>query len=268
MANVALKIEYDGTVPGIAEKRLSVDAFGPTLNQLLSAVRRIASGLVKDALEEDYGARGGRFADIARRLDIELAGIEEGSLGVVFALVLRVAVGQQIPLFEDLPEKSATAFVDAVRAESSGELTSKVVRKYLASLPAGVTRQAYRLYRDNQELRSIEIGEVTLAEIPEGLPYLAETEGPVVGVGFEPGRPQVRLRSQAPSHFHATNDQVEAALRLRGVEAVRVLAVVSSDGARLLAIANAQEPKVKPTEADRKRLIFDRWDGLLKRLAR
>jgi hypothetical protein len=62
-----LKIEWEGVAPGLADKRLSLSAFGEPLTILLAALRRIASNLVGDALEEK---NVGRFTNAARQLDI------------------------------------------------------------------------------------------------------------------------------------------------------------------------------------------------------
>ena len=53
-----LEIQYDGTVPGLNEHRLSLSAFGPSLNALLRAIRRIATNMVGDALGQADVSKG------------------------------------------------------------------------------------------------------------------------------------------------------------------------------------------------------------------
>jgi hypothetical protein len=263
---VELKIVLDGTAAGISERRLSISEFGPSLNALLIAVRRIASSALKDAVDDDYGAAGGRYAEEAKRLDIQIESIEEGSLKLGIVLALKLVVGQ-IPLFDDLPYLTGLTLVEALEGESSGHLRNAAVRNYLGSLPAGVATQVYTLSKNGKVEREARIGEVRLAEAPADLPYLCEMKAQVTGVGFEPGKNEVRLKAPGQiSVFSATAEQVEEALKLRHNEIV-VQTVIAGKKARLLAIREASTAPVIPGPNDRERLIFSRWDGLLKRLA-
>lgn len=104
------------------------------------------------------------------------------------------------------------------------------------------------------------------AVIPN-LPFLIEFVGSVVGVGFEPGTSEVRIRTEENENLRllAPMELVEQALDHRG-DAVCGLAVRGRD-TRLIRLAAADEhPFVLTPELERA-YVFDRWDSLLRRLA-
>jgi hypothetical protein len=265
---VELEIEFDGVAPGLAEHRLSIGTFGEPLEKLLAAARRIASGIATNALGPDYGATGGRFTKEAELLDLQLATLKDGSVKAAFVLVLRLVTGPQtLPLFEDLPERTGHELIESIEAESSGHMRSQVVRKYLGSL-RGVSVQRYTLRRDGAQVASVSIGRVELPPEPEDMPYLVASETYVTGVGFEPGRAEVRVKAgQAQQALLATAEQVESALTLRA-KPVAILAVTKGKGGRLVSIRPADAPTRALTAEERRRRLFARWDELLARLAR
>lgn len=117
-----LKIIWDGDAPGLAQHRLSLAEFGLALNRMLIAMRRIASGLVTQASEGDAGLRGGRLAKVASQLDLEITGVEQGSLGLTMACVLRLAPEQSSDSLRSLADQTCAEFVTAVEYESAGRL--------------------------------------------------------------------------------------------------------------------------------------------------
>jgi hypothetical protein len=97
---------------------------------------------------------------------------------------------------------------------------------------------------------------------------LKEVIGVVVGVGFEPGRHEIRIRQpegRTTFTFAATEAQVNSAIDYRGVS-VRVLALVGGHN-RVLRIEPADSQRYQPSPEDRERLIFDRWNHVLSELA-
>src|SRR5947209_608331 len=140
-----LEIHFDGDAPGIAEHRLSVSAFGPALNQLLNALRRIATQMVSSAMEGEQ-PKVGRFADPARNLDIEITKVDGNSLGISTVVSFRQPPPPpqaSLPLWNDLPERAGKELLDAIERESNGQLANTAVRTYLSLLPSGVRHQKY-----------------------------------------------------------------------------------------------------------------------------
>ena len=93
--------------------------------------------------------------------------------------------------------------------------------------------------------------------------------GIVVGVGFDPGKNEIRIKhpeGKTTFAFTATQDQVNAAIQHRG-QLVRVQVVVGATHNRVLRIAAVDAPRYEPTTEDRERLIFDKWRGVLSVLA-
>lgn len=262
-----LKIVWDGTVPGLAQHRLSVGSFGIPLQLLLGALRRIASNLVSNAA--DSAAETGRLANVAKSIDIEIVNVVQGSSGV--AAVLSFAeVQPQFEIFGDLPERAATELLDAIDKESKGHPTNAPVRKYLRSLPDGTRRQVYELLEGGQTKKKTEVGEVKLTELPAELPFLRTLEGNIVGVGFEPGRNEVRVRTDAFVSLSITAKaaEVERALELRKEKIRTVTVHASGKLPRLVALKRAADPRFKFDPDSAKKHIFSRWDNVLKRLAK
>ncbi|MHB8391124.1 MAG: hypothetical protein ACYDBH_16335 [Acidobacteriaceae bacterium] len=261
-----MHITYDGNVPGLADHRLSVDSFGKPLEYLLAALRRIATQIVGSAIEGENPSVG-RFATLARQIDIDLVGIEEGSCGLAAELAFRPPPNE-LAIFADLPERAAEELLTDIERESRGQLTHSSVRRYLRSLPTGLTHQVYELFDTGGRSKSrVELGEIKLTEIPEELPYLVEHEGKIVGVGFEPGRPEVKIKSElGVLQAEATTQEVESALKLRN-ETVRLLAVQNGKKTKFLTLNVSSAPRFQVTPEATARHIFDRWSEAFARLA-
>lgn len=260
-----LKIVWEGTAPGLAERRLSLGAFGTPLTLLVAAVRRIASNTVSMATDEKTT---GRFADLARQIDIQLTELVQTSSGVSGYCTFDPIPGEDALLFfRELVEETTVTLLDALEAESKGHLRNSSVRRYLHALPVGVSRQTYTLHDNGREIhKPVVIEGMELQELPEDLPYLQELTGNVIGVGFEPGRTEVRIKGEADQvTLPANSMQVEAALELRHAE-VRTLSIAGKH-ARLLRVQAADAPPVIATPEFIEEYIFKRWDEALRRLA-
>jgi hypothetical protein len=270
MAAIELEIILEGEAPGLAAHRLSLAAFSKPLNLLLRAYRRIASGLLRDALDDPaYGGRGGKYAEAARKLDFEIARVGQGSLILNVICTTDVGAGATYPLFQNgLMEQAGTALLDSINAESQHHARNWAVRKYLAALPIGLHRQSYKLRQDGRELKAISIAHVSLPEVPPAIPYLDEIEGLVVGVGFDPGPYEVKLQggdNGPAATYAATKELVEKALTLRHAP-VRAI-VVRGAAPKLLLIEGAAEIGPESRAADIADQVMTRWDSLLRRLA-
>ena len=260
---VELKIKWEGSAPGLAEKRLSLSAFGDALTNLLAGLRRIATNIVGDAFE-DASPRG-RFANAARRLDIEITDLVRESSGFESIITVATPLGDTLPLL-DLEVTAGTQLLDALDSESRGIAKNASIRRYLRALPVGLTQQNYWLHHNGTLLKHVSFGEALLPEMPTDIPYITRYLGEIVGVGFEPGRSEVKLKTEGGSTttLIATPEQVDKALSLRHLK-VRAIAVVESNAERLLIIQDAELPLNQST---REIAIYQRWEGALKRLAR
>jgi hypothetical protein len=259
-----LKVVWEGVVPGLSEHRLSIGVFAQPLANFLAALRRIASNIVGDALEDSPAMRG-RLANTARGLDIEISKIEGSSSGFAGMLAVQTPEGKTFPLFNDLGERAATELLTALELEGRGEPKSAIVRTYLRSLPLGISRHVYSLHNNGTVLKRVVLEGVNLMETPAELPHLTEIHGNVTGVGFEPGRSEVRVKTEEGFQLTmgATALQVERALELRTTK-VKVLALVDETHSRLLRLESASMPW---RTSSREEAVFKRWDGLLRRLA-
>lgn len=262
-ANVQLDIVWDGPITGLAEHRISLTAFGPALTQLVAAAKRIASNAVMRAAEP---SETGRLAKLAHGIDIQIGAITEGSGGVAGLLTFEAPVSYQENLFFSLPEKTGLELIESIEAESKGEFRNAAVRSYMRALPQTLTRQYYRLHENGRLIKEITLGAVTLPEGMLALPYLQELVGMVAGVGFDPGRDEVRFKTDdAASVTAAANEQqVNTALELRHQKVRALVLQTESVGARLLTLVDAETDR--PHYSDEV-YIFDKWGRALQELA-
>jgi len=265
-----ITIVWDGDTPGLKEHRLSLAEFSPALKSMLDAMRRIASGIVTQAQEVgDPGSRGGRLANLARQIDLEVTGIEEGSLSLVMACVLRLAPMQNAELLDRLADQACTEFVSAIEQETTGQLRNGSVRKFLRALPAGVTTQSYSVRRSDGVEKTVTVGQMALATLPAEAPNLQEVTASIVGAGFEPGRLEVRLQdseSKRQLTCAATAGLVNTALELRA-KPVRALVVESAGKLRLLRLRLHDAAPLDLAAEKQDELLWQRWDEVLRRFA-
>lgn len=269
--SVELKIAFDGTTPGLEEHRLSLSAFGESLKLLLAALQRTASAILASASEDpEYGSRGGKFAEAAKLLDLELAAVEEGSAAPSFVCTAR-APGPYLPHVNmsraDLAEAAIERLVQDIEAESSGKARSPSVRRYLRSLPRGVNSQRYTATRDGKTLRDVRFSTATLADPPRSLPRLIKVTGHVISVGFEPGQSFISLKVGTKTmKCSASVAQVESAINLRMGPVTAT--VLDSDKPSIVWIKSAEQPADVPTLDDTIEHLHSNWKRTLEALAR
>jgi hypothetical protein len=261
-----LRIRWDGDVKGLAEHRISLAAFGQPLAYLLQALRRIATQMVSTAVDAEH-PKFGRFSNQARQLDIELVKMEEGS-GGFDALVSFSQPPEELQLFWDVPERATIELLESIDQERQRIPRNSAVRRYLGSLPREVHSQLYEFHENGHVKKRVEFGDIEVAEVPPDLPSLVQYEGSVVGVGFEPGRSEVRIKSDAgiPS-LDATEEQIEAAWQMRRSK-IRALGVHDGKRSRLLQMARVRDPKFKATPEAIKEHIFDKWAEAFEQLSK
>ena len=255
-----IEIQWAGPIQSLLEHRVSLSAFSEPLSNLLVAARRIASNMVGDALEP---AETGRLAKEAHQIDIEISGVTRGSAGISAVMTFQAENTQQ-PLFDEMPESVGLVLLDAIDQESKGNLKNSAVRKYLRSLPSLLTGQSYYLHENGRSIKRVDIGAMKLPELPEELPHLAEIFGRIVGVGFEPGKPEIRIKSDDTQlTISATPKQIDKALEFRNCE-VHALILRHGLKSRLMTLRDASLPYL---QADGEEFIFKKWNNLLTRLA-
>lgn len=262
-ANVQLDIVWDGPITGLAEHRISLTAFGPALNQLIAAAKRIASNAVMKAAEP---SETGRLAKLAHGIDIQIQAITEGSGGVAGLLTFESPVSYQEDLFFNLPERTGLELIEAIESESNGDFRNSAVRSYMRALPQTLTRQSYTLHENGRIIKKVILGTVKLPEGMLALPYLQEVTGMVSGVGFDPGKDEVRLKTDDATNVTAlaSEQHVNRALELRH-QKVRALVIQSEvTGTRLLTLADAESER--PNYSD-EIYIFEKWGRTLQELA-
>jgi len=259
-----LRIRWDGDVPGIAEHRLSLASFGQPLALLLAALRRIATQMVSTAVERP---KFGRFADIARMLDIEVVSIEGGSAGID-GVVTFAYPPDMLPLFMDVPQRAVWQLLDSIEAESSGGIRDSAVRGYLQSLPREIHRQFYEMHENGVVKRTVDIGDLKISETLD-LAYLRTLEGDIIGVGFDPGKNEVRIKLESgnTSSLGSSSETVNQALNMRHTK-VRTLAVHTSKGTRVITLKRASDPRFRFDSKSASEYIFKRWDNVLRQLAK
>ena len=266
-----LLIVWDGDVPGLADRRLSLTAFQPALRQLLTAIRRIATDIETKATGPRESARG-RFAGEAAKLDVQISEVRGNSPLAVTASVLPIEAPKW-PLIADLADAAVDEFLRDVERESNGSPTHYQVRRFLHALPPGLRVQRYsHTTADGTPGREVQLGAIDIRE-PRTAAHLIELVGAVVGLTFEQGRTEVKVRSSGGDlmTFAATAEQVDVALSHRHKE-VLVLGVSDPAGKprllRVVPMSDAGDDRVLADPKERIGYITRTWDGVLTRLAR
>jgi hypothetical protein len=263
-----LTIRWDGEAPGLGTHALSLAAWHDALGKLLAAVRRTASGMVKEALDDpEYGAKGGRLAKRAGEIDLQLVAVRDGCVNIDFQCTIPPQPGQQDLFLEELPERALDRVLDDIEHEARGEPRSAPVRKFLQAFPSGVTVQDYTLEVNGQVRKRVTVGETRLAAAPAQLVGLRRLIGFIIAVGFEPGSPSITVKTPAGQvRCQASEAQVELALGLRSREIVAM--VVMADPARLVWLADKESPPVIPDGKARTETFSSRWAHTLDLLSR
>jgi hypothetical protein len=264
---IQLKISWEGHARGVEEHRLSIAMFGPALAELLRAYRRIASSMVKSA---NVGlVEHGRLHNLANHLDIEIESIAgTNPLELTAVCTFDAPVDIQTPFFPiNLAERASKELLDSIEDESNGRARNSVIRSYLLKLPSQLTRQKYELHDNGHTLHEpIVIEHLKLATSGSPLPYLMEFEGHIVGVGFEPGANEVRVKTNEETiRMAASAELVEKALGLRD-EPIKGMAVKRKEW-RLLRIDEIDADPFIFSDDLREEHLFKRWDALLRKLA-
>lgn len=272
--SVKLEIAFDGTTPGLEEHRLSLSAFAEPLTLLLAALQRTASAILASASEDpEYGSRGGKLADAAKLLDLELASVEAGSARPVFVCTARAPSGSQSALpgidmtRDDLAEAAVERLLRDIDAESAGKPRSASARRYLRSLPPGITSQRYTATSHGKTLVEARFEVAAMAEPTPSLPRLIKVVGDVLGVGFEPGQCIVSVKAGNKAwRCTATSKQVDSAIRLRGAPVE--LAVLDGEKPSVVWIRALGAPAALPTTDETIEHLHTSWEQTLTVLAR
>ena len=265
-SNIELEIKWDGEVSGLDEHRLSIGSFAMPLYHLLAAIRRKASNIVRISRNQEPLASG-PFAEEAKRIDLEVQGLLASSSGIHGLVRMNEPeVGNQLTMpFRDLPMDATARTLEDIERVRSGEAADQSVKKYLGSLPSGVSSQEYKLSRGGEVHQQIAFGGVSVSMDTTTLPCLSETVGKVIGVGFEPGSNWVRIKCEVGNvTMQSDLSGVNRAIEMRNDD-VRVL-FVGHEGSkrRLLRMDDPGRPRAKIDDED---YVFKKWKSVLDALA-
>ena len=108
---------------------------------------------------------------------------------------------------------------------------------------------------------------VTINQELRDVPYLIEQRGRIVGLGFEPGKPFLRIKTtdvnEAEVTYAATQSLVDQALELRDQE-IRVLGLITGAGRKALRVQGLGDSQVR---LDLEAYVFAKWQSVIERLA-
>jgi len=271
---VELSVIFEGTEPGLADRRLSLSAFGEPLRLFLIALQRTASAILSSSDDPEYGGRGGQYKAEARMLDLELKGCTEGCAGVIFACTARVPPGGQLTIAHsvpevfdryDLPALTAARLVQDIEAERSGRPRNVAVRRYLASIPPGVASQRYIAKCGVEVLGDLQFQSFKLAEIPEDAPRLLRFAGKIASVSFEGSHVFLKNPSRGV-RCSATPEQLDRALALRGKDIVAAILYGAREPSLVWIHPASDLPERPPLESTSNHLLST-WAETLRYLA-
>jgi hypothetical protein len=266
--SIELTILYDGTSEALREHRLSVAEMGKPLQLLLAAIQRTGSSILRQASDDAYGQRGGRFAAAAKRLDIQIGSIEDGCVQLHTSLVQAPIIGESLTIPGlDLPELTLVRVLDDLEAEASGRPRNAAVRRYLRSLPATVTKQSYRAKRNGVVLREATLGAVHTPTEAAKAPRITRVVGTVSAVGLEADHETVTIKGEVRETYAASASLVERALALRAVPVRAVVVAGLGTRGRLVRLDELGADLGGNADARLARLAH-RWDEALAALAK
>ena len=261
-----LRVVWEGSAPGLAEKRLSLLAFGPALNALLKAAKNVARRQVAAARGEEYDPETATKSSL---VDLQVSAFTGGSADTMLEVVpIPSAIGGA-SLFEDFGAEIVRDLRLSLEHESSGRRRDRFVSEYLSSLPSGLTRQSYTIIIDGKAEEPLEIREMTLLELPPPPTALVIVKGIVEGVSFgEKGEPGIRFAPWTGKVLSliATKAQVEDAVRLRH-EKTQALVLMTARP-RLMWVRKEDAPVFSMTDDERRLHFMSRWAGVLTELAK
>lgn len=269
MDAIEFRIRFDGNASGLAEHRLSIAEFGPAMVKLLAAVRLAAQEAAggKANANQRYKA-----SKIGKQFDLQLATITDGCVNLSF-LIVPFAIGSGIDAVSDdfnrVAEKTAELVVRDLDAEwnSTSPTGNLAVRRFFESLPAGVQQQEYGAYSGGRLIRKTELvaresNDMARVEVPR----LADIQGRIFGVRFDPPRIDIRDAAGAIHRCRSTSNLIQTALDLRE-NPVAAKVLVRRDGVRLLILRGAGARVFVPTANERRKHLYTKWDGTLRKLA-
>lgn len=263
---VELRVRFDGEIPGLRDHTLSLGAFLPALEVLLKAVRRNADAIAKGS--SDYEGRR-RFGMLGKIIDLELVSISDGCVNLGFQCRLRQVEGLSEKTANDIATLAVDRFLAAVETESSGRNSgSENVKRFLRSIPTGVTIQEYEGRIGDRVIRRVSFGEPVSRELPkEGFPRLVEFRGHVISTTFKP-HPKVKIRDASGVTFTCKADRavVDKAVQFRW-EPIFGQLLLRPDWRRLLTIHVEGDVPPAPSQESRLERIHRDWGDALRRLA-
>lgn len=268
-----LIIRWEGDVPGLDRHLIDIGVFHEPLRRLQTALRWIASGIIRDAFGDgdgdgdDYGAKGGRLKKEARSLNVYLRQVHAGCAMPEFSIELTPAPGEllQLNLFDSLPERAALRFVEAVDSERQGQPAMSTVRSYLTSLPA-LARQSYTVWNARgEQICHTEFSTVNDRPAqPDAMPRLIRGVGQVAGLTLLDNQEVKLCVDGTIETFAATQELVDQAIRLRGADVRFVAVKKGTERGKLLRVDPPDHQHPLPREVSRANI--DRWRETLDRL--
>jgi hypothetical protein len=270
-----LSIRWDGHTPDLVGHRLSLAAWLEPLSLLLKSVRRTASRILQDALDDpEAGRRGGRYAKAAQQIDLQIMAIHGGCTQPEFLITDGGAETQgglfpQIPA--DLPARALDRVLHDIEQEAKGQLANALIRRYLRALPEGVSVHSYDLQQDGVPVKRIEVRDARLPELPPTPAYLSKITGRVTAVSFEPGAVTIKDGSDKRGKItcSANEEQIAAAIALRDKSVVAMYVANGEQSAKpsMIWLYEATAlPEVPDKQARNARFLQD-WHHTLELLA-
>ena len=97
---IELDIRWDGSAPGLAEHRPSIDSFAEPMRLLLVAVRSTANNMIKASADQKQSGAGRRLA-LADQIDLQIVSLKAGSTMPSFVITIPPPVDGQASLWPE-----------------------------------------------------------------------------------------------------------------------------------------------------------------------
>lgn len=266
--NVELEIGFKGESAGMNAGRLSLGSFSAPMDQLLIAFRRQADAVSRS---RPNGANGletkrGAFGPFGKNADLQLDLDRPSNHDLV--LKFDCVFNHQDASKPSVPVETVSRLLELIERESTGHgRHSHSVRRFIATLPMGISEQSYAGRVNGAVIRSFKLPSPDF-QVRRKVPLLVEIKGRIAGLGLDDHKETIRIRQQSGALHtcHCDRAMTEAAYTLRDVAVVAKILVKETEKT-LLDVRPVHVPDFALESPEREKFLLQKWSGVLRRLA-
>lgn len=265
---IEFRVRFDGPVPGLSEHRLSLAAFRIPLFKLLQALRQTADSVKR-------GKDRSRIGKFGKLFDLQLVQITDGCVIPHFALVAAETDEVTDEKLTEILTTTLVRFIDELKSEwRTSAPRSGGIRKYLQSLPEGLTTQEYEGIVAGKTVNKAVLS-TKMAAVPNKdddfrrtAPRLRQMVCKIIALRFSAKDGRITLRTPSGETFacHASTRLLDFAASVYKTPVVAQI-LVRHDMNRLISLRDEHDLFEQMPLDDRREHLRKHWSETLQRLA-